>query len=145
MAAQGASEVHVFEPLPANQERFRHLVDLNPERKIKLHACALGERNADLDLVVMSETSMAKLRSSPFQPTVQSRSRVRVPVRRLDSMIAEDALPTPSLVKIDVEGAEVMVLKGALGLLRDSRPKLFIEVHSSALLAECHGLLEMEG
>ena len=145
MAAQGASEVHVFEPLPANQERLRHLVDLNPERKIRLHACALGERNAEMELLVMPETSMAKLESSPFQSTVPSSSRVRVPVRSLDSMIAEGALPTPSLVKIDVEGAEVMVLKGALGLLRDSRPELFIEIHSSALLAECLGLLEMEG
>ena len=145
MAAQGASEVHVFEPLPANQERLQHLVELNPGLKITLHSCALGDRDTEMDLVVMPETSMAKLQSSSFQSTVQPRFRVQVPVRSLDSMIAREALPPPSLMKIDVEGAEVMVLRGAVGVLRRSRPELFIEVHSSALLTDCRNLLESEG
>ena len=49
MAAQGASHVHVFEPLPANAERIRRLVALNPGRKITLHACAVGERESEMD------------------------------------------------------------------------------------------------
>jgi FkbM family methyltransferase len=81
MAAQGASIVHVFEPLPANADRIRKLVELNPQKRIVLHACAVGDRDTHMDLMVMPETSMAKLEQSRFQPEATSATRVRVAVR----------------------------------------------------------------
>jgi FkbM family methyltransferase len=49
-----------------------------------------------------------------------------VPATSLDILVT--SLPTPQVVKIDVEGAEALVLSGALTLLSEVRPKLFIEV-----------------
>ncbi|MET0272348.1 MAG: FkbM family methyltransferase [Phenylobacterium sp.] len=140
MSAQGAREVHVFEPLPANVERIRQLLALNPERNIKLHACAVGEADAEMDLVVMPETSMAKLEASSFQKDAVGDTRVRVSVVSIDSMVAAGTLPPPSVIKIDVEGAEIFVLKGAMATIRDAKPQIFCEVHSSDLLAQCKGL-----
>lgn len=145
MAAGGAGHVHVFEPLPENAARVRRLIALNPEKPMTLHACALGEDDAELDLIVMPETSMAKLESSSFKPTETSAQRVRVKVRSLDAMIAAGEIAPPALMKIDVEGAEVMVLVGARNTLRRYRPVIFAEVHSSALLGQCRSLLESEG
>src|SRR5262249_29883373 len=45
--------------------------------------------------------------------------------------------PATSLIKCDVEGAEVAVVQGAARVLRESRPILLIEMHS----AENHALL----
>ena len=145
MAAQGAAEVHVFEPLPDNANRIRQLVALNPSKSITLHACAVGESDSEMDLMVMPSTSMAKLESSTFQADETSGTRVRVNVRSIDRMIAAGELPPPWLMKIDVEGAEVMVLLGALQTIRRHRPLLFVEVHSADLLAQCERLLGRDG
>jgi len=145
MAAQGASAVHVFEPLPANADRIRRLVTLNPERSITLHACAVGDRDAEMDLMIMPETSMAKLEASSFQAGETSAERVRVKLVSLDSVIAAGAAPPPALMKIDVEGAEIMVLNGAAATIRAHRPAIFAEVHSSDLLRQFRAFLEPIG
>jgi FkbM family methyltransferase len=62
---------------------------------------------------------------------------VTVPLRTLDDLCAEQGF-TPDLVKIDVEGYEASVLRGAQNVLRAGRPKLFLEIHPRdlALLGE---------
>jgi len=145
MAAQGASAVHVFEPLPANVKRIRWLVALNPDRPINLHVCAIGERDTEMDLMVMPESSMAKLEASTFQPQEISADRVRVAVRSIDSVVASGEAEPPSVMKIDVEGAEAMVLAGARETIRRHRPVIFAEVHSPALFMTCKQILEIEG
>lgn len=144
MAANGAREVHVFEPLPQNAERIRELVALNPSKSITLHACAVGDRDTDMDLLVMPETSMAKLEASTFQAGQTSGTKVRVKLRSIDSVISSGEAPPPSLMKIDVEGAEVMVLEGACDTIRRHRPVIFAEVHSAALLDQCRKFLNAE-
>ena len=145
MAAQGASQVHVFEPLPQNAERVARLVALNPSKSIKLHACAVSDSDTEMDLMIMPETSMAKLETSEFQAGNTSANRVRVRVRGIDSVIASGEAPPPALMKIDVEGAELMVLKGAMATLRAHKPVIFAEIHSTQLLAQCGALLGAEG
>jgi len=145
MAAQGAEAVHVFEPLPANVDRIRRMVALNPAKNITLHANAVGDRDTEMDLIVMPETSMAKLEESRFQAEFASAMRLRVSVRSIDSLIASSVIEPPSLMKIDVEGAELMVIKGARETIRRHRPEIFAEIHSSALLEECTFLLRSEG
>jgi len=54
------------------------------------------------------------------------RDRVLVPTVTIDSLLARRA--TPHLVKIDVEGAELQVLKGSAKLLAGVRPRIYIEV-----------------
>ena len=65
---------------------------------------------------------------------VRGFSRRSVPVTTLDEEIAAIGL-APSLVKIDVEGAEWEVLKGAEFTLRRDRPRLLISLHPAALVA----------
>lgn len=45
--------------------------------------------------------------------------------------------PRPTLIKIDVEGAEMEVLMGASGLLRDHSPHVVVETHSAGLENAC--------
>jgi hypothetical protein len=54
---------------------------------------------------------------------------VRVPVRRLDTVLVERNISKVDLFKLDVEGAELPVLYGAVRLLqRESRPAILAEV-----------------
>ncbi|MDQ4095464.1 MAG: FkbM family methyltransferase, partial [Actinomycetota bacterium] len=58
---------------------------------------------------------------------------------------AADRFGTPRLLKIDVEGAELDVLRGARGVLKEARPLVLVEVHSTDLEIECARLLERLG
>ena len=145
MAAQRASHVHVFEPLPANADRIRRLVALNPSHAITLHPAAVAEHDSEMNLMIMPETSMAKLETSTFQADTTSATCMRVKVRSIDSMVAAEEIAPPALMKIDVEGAEAMVLSGARETIRRHRPVIFAEVHSSALLDQCGALLRDAG
>lgn len=58
--------------------------------------------------------------------------KVRVETRKLDTLLSE--LRPPSLIKIDVEGFELKVLKGSERLLSDVRPMLIIEIHPGQLI-----------
>jgi FkbM family methyltransferase len=53
----------------------------------------------------------------------------------------EAGLPAPALIKIDVEGAESMVLEGARETLRRARPVVFVALHSAAQKRLCAELL----
>ena len=145
MAANGAREVHVFEPLGVNAVRIRKLVRLNPGKIIVVHEYAVGDQDTEMDLVVMSQTSMAKLEVSSFQSQVPGAQHQRVKVRCIDRLVANGEVPPPNIMKIDVEGAEVMVLSGALETIRHHRPVIFAEVHSSLLLLQCRQFFESVG
>jgi len=69
---------------------------------------------------------------SGYEPSTQAggiRSAVSVESVTLDSLL--DNWPAPSVVKIDVEGAEASVLSGATRLLRDVGPRVMCEVSAA--------------
>lgn len=144
MAAQGARQVHAFEPLPCNADRIRKLIALNPGSNIRLHPCAIADRDGETDLLLMGDTSMASLAMADA-PVAAPQARLPTAVRCIDSLVASGEAEPPDLLKIDVEGAELLVLRGALATLRSRRPDVFAEIHSSALLAETSGLLLAAG
>lgn len=145
MAAQGARETHVFEPLPENAFRIARLVRLNPRFDIRLHQCALGDEDGQIELLVAAQTSMAKISSSAFQPDAAADRRHRVELARIDTLVARGEIVPPDIVKMDVEGAEALVLRGATNVLEKHGPAIFAEVHSRALLEECSSLLARLG
>jgi FkbM family methyltransferase len=65
--------------------------------------------------------------------------RVDVPAFSLDSLLGP--LPSPDLVKVDVEGAEHLVLRGATSLFRDVRPTLVIEISGGEVGEETEDFL----
>lgn len=52
---------------------------------------------------------------------------------------------TPDFIKMDIEGAETLALRGAGRLLRESRPAWIIEMHGPEREAECRALLDAAG
>src|SRR5437016_3867579 len=131
-------------PLPANCQRIRRLIELNPSLPIELVAAAVADRAGSTEFHVMGQESMGKLVESPFQREKSGR-QISVEVVMLDEMLAQGRIAPPSLLKLDVEGGELLVLRGAAKLLRDHRPILFIELHSPELARDCRGFLESLG
>ncbi|MCW5553484.1 MAG: FkbM family methyltransferase [Verrucomicrobiae bacterium] len=145
MALAGASRVHIFEPMPANCAQIRRMIELNPVLPIELVEAAVSDAEGSLEFVLMPESSMGKLTTSSFQQENQSGRRIQVRTVSLDALLAAGRIQPPSVIKIDVEGAELLVLRGALNLLATHRPTLFMETHSTELARDCRALLEQTG
>jgi FkbM family methyltransferase len=145
MALAGASKVVVFEPLPANCARIRRVIGLNPELPIELIEAAVADRPGRTEFQVMGQESMGKLAESPFQPGQTSTHQISVELVSLDDLLAQNRIAAPALMKIDVEGGELLVLRGAAELLRTFHPVLFIELHSPQLARDCRSFLETLG
>ena len=116
MAPQG----HHFavEPVPA---KAAWLAKKFPE--VSVLEYALGEASGVSEFFVnASQTSYSGLRARAVPGRLES---LQVQVRRLDDVIPADA--RIGFVKIDVNGAEVMVLRGATALLQRDRPFVLLE------------------
>jgi hypothetical protein len=83
---------------------------------------AVGDREGTVELFVPAHGVHASLVAR------EANARVfRCPITTLDRGIRECQIPLPTVIKIDVEGAEFEVLRGAANLLRDHTPVLIFE------------------
>ncbi len=132
--ARGASQVVAVEPDPWLAGLIRRSVALPENRGTPVHI--LPAAVADRPSVAMLAIA-ARGRSSNALSHVGGRSQmggvreeVAVPVLTLDILL--DTFAAPTFVKIDVEGAEALVLRGAKRLLEAERkPVLYIEIDGS--------------
>jgi FkbM family methyltransferase len=127
--------VHSFEPHPQVCAKLRRNVDRIDQHenagRVVVHECALGDSRGtaaliETDYFALNEGT-AKITSAAEAdgPNVRRHS---VPLETLDSLFPTEAF---ALLKIDVEGFEAEVLKGAEGLLSSRRVRHIIyEDHS---------------
>jgi FkbM family methyltransferase len=123
VGASGA--VVAFEPLPANVEQLRRNVALNQFRNVKVVATAVSGAEG---VGVFSVGGDARNTGKLVAHNSQGRS-IRVPMATIDATVKKDRLAPPTVMKIDVEGEEIEVLRGALETISGYRPLLLIEVH----------------
>ena len=145
MAGRKASTVAVFEPLPDNQAQIRRVIELNPGLPIKLFSCALADTVGETKFTVMPESSMGKLGHSTFDSGDAAAGSINVRIETIDGLIAAGQIEPAQLVKIDVEGAEFLVLQGAQELIRQHHPIIYIEAHSRVLARQCTEFLTLHG
>lgn len=141
MACSGASATHIFEPMKSNCERIQRLIELNPDLRLSLNRCAVGEKNGKASFCLMPESSMGKLDTSPFQDEKTTAQKVIIDVVSLDTWSTQNGIEHIDLIKFDVEGAEMMALRGAETLIEQMRPHLFVETHSRQLTSEVTAFL----
>ncbi len=123
--------VIAIEPSPRECARLEKHLRLNRCSNTELVACALGEDPGEAELYLVD--GIHDWCNSLRPPSVDEPVRtVRVPVRRLDDVLAESGVSKVNFMKLDVEGAELSVLYGAMKLLhRESRPAILVEVQDS--------------
>jgi FkbM family methyltransferase len=104
-------QVHAFEPASEHFVRLRRLAQLNPEHTVVANACAAGETDTAATIYVTHEAGQSTLVRSYKRPDDIACSR-EIRIIRLDSYIEQAAIDEVALIKIDVEGYELPVLKG---------------------------------
>lgn len=117
-----------FEPDPTNLELLRSNVTNNGlETHIDIRAVAVAERDGTHEILfsVEDNSSHTFVENRPYALSRGRAVTARVPTIHLDGLLRE--LPRVDLVKIDVQGAEPLVLAGAETLIRRHRPVLVVE------------------
>lgn len=121
-------QVHAFEPETLNFWKLLRNIELNKLKNITAHPIAAGAKREIRYLSLQGYLS--GLGQHSLQKTVSSLT-TPVEVWGLDSYIRKQKIPRPDLVKIDVEGFELQVLKGMTHQLKTKRPQFIIEVHEA--------------
>ena len=100
----------------------------NRPRDIRVLPCAVADRDgvAEFNIAARGRASNALAVAGGKSQMGGVRETVLVPTLRLDTLAA--VMPRPDFIKIDVEGAELLVLAGAVDLAGTIRPTFYIEV-----------------
>ena len=112
-------QVIAFEPHPDNLRHLRASIAWNDlSDRVDVHALALADEAGTMPLEI-SPVNMGdhRLRSAPDPATgalfdEDTRDVINVPVNRLDDVIDRNSLTRPLVVKLDVQGAEALVIDG---------------------------------
>lgn len=129
-AASSFETVYAFEPTPDTFERLQNNINLNGFQNV--HAARLA---------LSSEAGYAKFYVSDghcggntmlASHNGEQRQAIEVEMTTLDDFVASKGIEGIDLIKIDVEGFEAEVLKGARKTIEQHRPILFIEIFGSA-------------
>ncbi len=118
-------EIHAFEPIPAAYEQFLKNMALNGSGPIHPHNLGLADRNGKVEFFVSPSLLAASSLADTF-PT-DDKIRLKGDIRKLDDYCQEQGL-RPDFIKCDVEGAELLVFKGAETLLSTVKPLVMAEL-----------------
>lgn len=124
--------VYAFEPVSENLAYLRHHLRLNRVTNASVVPAAVANSCGSASFRAGTTSSTGHLAED---------GQLQVSTVGLDEMARAGLIEAPSLVKIDVEGAEESVLAGAVELLQSARPTVFVATHGRSADRACCELL----
>jgi FkbM family methyltransferase len=151
----GIRRALLVEPQP---KRVAELKERFPESRFEVCGCALAEKDGSIEMEILNWDYSSSI--LPVKPAVGGsdkvidlgvREKIRVDVRTLDGVLKAVNWTEPiDLLKIDVQGAELLVLKGASECIRRTR-LIWTEVsfrelyEGAAVFSEIYQFMDAQG
>lgn len=110
-------KLYSVEPIPAKIDRLRRKFPT-----VELFGCALGDSEGEI--VLFENTKHSGYSSLGRPANTADTIEIKVPIRRLDTLVSSNNI---DVIKIDVEGAELGVLRGSDRLIARNRPLIMFE------------------
>lgn len=115
---------YAFEPIPemftALQTKYKSL------KNVHVHGVALSNEKGEASFNhVVSNPSYSGLKKRKYDRPDEQDQTITVVTNLLDNIIPQDY--TPTLIKIDVEGGELLVLEGAINTIKRTQPTIIFE------------------
>jgi len=129
-------KVFSFEPSPANLAYLRKHLTINRISNVTTVEAAVSDS--------MSVTSFAQ---GPNSSTgrIADTGDFEVEQVSIDELVNKGKLPPPNYIKMDIEGAEFMALRGAENTLREFHPTIFLATHEADVHQSCCSFLKKLG
>lgn len=125
--------VWAFEPVPENFAYLQQHIALNHLSNLTCLQMAVAD---------VSGTTLFRKGGTRSTGSLSSDGELTVTTISLDDLVERSQAPTPHIIKLDVEGAELAALAGARKLLLRAHPKIYVATHSVTLHRDCAMLLE---
>ncbi|MBR1142359.1 FkbM family methyltransferase [Bradyrhizobium sp. AUGA SZCCT0431] len=141
-----AGRVLAFEPTQFAFRKLRRNIDLNPALagRISTYHCFLGAQDGNtLPDAIYSSWPLMPEGELHEKHLGRAMATETATTRSIDSVLAEAGNPVVQLVKLDVDGFECEILRGATALLRDQRPIFVMELAPYVLVERGASLEEM--
>jgi FkbM family methyltransferase len=128
--------VWAFEPYAENAFNILRHIKLNNLRNVTFLQAAVVKQTGVTGFHIARNNSTGN---------VTREGMYRVPSVSIDDLIAYHSVPIPQVIKIDVEGAESLVLNGARTLLSKQHTRWFVALHGDQEKQNCLEILESHG
>ncbi len=123
-------QVFAFEALPENLERLKHNIAINDlGDRVRIIPKAVCDQNEELTFLVGPSGGTGKATGSAGRIDLVYSEQIKVSGVTLDTFIFEQDHPEPDLIKLDIEGGEVLALPKMQGTLSRSKPIVLMELH----------------
>jgi FkbM family methyltransferase len=126
-------QVFAFEPLPRNVAYLRRHLALNRVSNVEILELAVGEQTGVASFTPEPSGCMGRLSDTGCLP---------VAAASLDCLLEKRRLVPPHSIKMDIEGAELLALRGAITCIQKHRPLIFLATHGRDFHAACCRLLK---
>ena len=128
-AAGETGKVFAFEALPANIIQLRRNVALNGmNARVTVIDRAVTQAPGPVRFLVHASGGMGKVAGSAGRDDWVE-SEITIPGVALDGFVYAEGNPPPQVVKMDIEGGEVLALPGMRRVLTEARPLMLMELH----------------
>jgi FkbM family methyltransferase len=124
-----AGRVIAFEPVPWCADAVAANIALNDLRQAEVRAEAVGAATGHSRLRVVRDASQSMLAS--LSRGADTRDEIDVAVVAVDDLVSAGAIPPPDVMKIDTEGAEILVLEGMRETIARHGPRIVCEIHET--------------
>jgi FkbM family methyltransferase len=113
-----------IEPMKENARQLIRNIETNGYRNILVHEFAIANRNGTADMHVSEKSNWHCLSAVPGPA-----KKRQVPVSTLDKLLASLRLTRVDLMRMDLEGYEVVAIEGMHWALQMYSPRLLVELH----------------
>ncbi|NES66830.1 MAG: FkbM family methyltransferase [Okeania sp. SIO2D1] len=124
-----SGQVYAFEPAPANLYAIKHNIQLNGFSNTEVLEKAVSQKSGKGELLLGNYSGSHTLSTTDKSSNHKKyHSRISVDIISIDDLIEQQAIKPPSVVKIDVEGAELDVIEGMCQTIQKFKPVLIYEI-----------------
>jgi FkbM family methyltransferase len=126
-----AGRVVCFEPVPENADTLREQLRINNITNVDLRQAAVSATAGRVQFAA----PQSELNSGQGRIVAGGAADEVIDVECvvLDDLVTRGEVPVPRLIVMDVQGAELFVLRGCHAVLRERRPPVILEVETDAL------------
>jgi FkbM family methyltransferase len=129
-------KVIAFEPNPETRRSLTSQLSVNPSLPVSVMTCALTDHCGTVRL----DTSTGHLSCR-----VAENGNMEVEAMTIDALVNQSKIPPPNLIKIDVEGHDANVIRGAMATIREYRPVVLCDYNGEQTLPDVKALLQPLG
>ena len=123
-----SATIHAFEPVPASFKQLENNVVLNSlSNFVFCNQLAISVSDGTMLLYIPRISGSSASSAKNLHPE-EAVEKIQVPMTKLDNYIHSQNLKSFDLLKIDVEGAELMVIEGGIDSVKKYKPVIFAEL-----------------